>query len=137
MNLSEKLNSGMLTFRQHNAPMLFSYDFLPELAARTTPPPMVWDAGNLSETVGSLHSSLPRWQYRTKQDQVKPGIGNLAFDPLDGTVGDHGLELGQKGLFLFIDMSIGESAVHDLLVFHWSDFEVFDGVLYEFFEVSG
>ncbi len=60
-----------------------------------------------------------------------------ASDPLDGSITDHGLELGQQNLFLLINMTVLVCAIHNLLVFCRGYLEIVDDVLDEFFEFCG
>ena len=56
---------------------------------------------------------------------------------IDGSITDHGLELGQQNLFLLINMTVLVGAIHNLLVFCRGYLEIVDDVLDELFEFGG
>lgn len=60
-----------------------------------------------------------------------------ALYPLDRSVTDHALELGQQNLFLLVDMAVLVCAIHNLLVLCRGYLEVVDGVLDEIIEFGG
>ena len=58
-----------------------------------------------------------------------------AFYPFDGPIAQHLLKLGQQFLFLFVNMTIIVSAIHDLIILFRCYFQILNGMIDKFFKI--